>query len=197
MKLTSRGELVLNPAIAGAAAPAAPALPDGAPVTAAELPADFSHDGTIRIDGTVTAGGADRGPHHHRDQRRHRHRGDAVGRGPGGCDAGPVAQRAGGHGLRHRHAQHGRRQRATAGDGDAGGAITITALNIVITGSVTSAGGNGVSGRRAGGAITFTSAGGIAASGGIDSLGGEARGDGAATGGNGGAIRTDRGAATC
>ena len=40
MKLTSRGELVLNPAIAAAAAPAAPALPDGAPVTAAELAAD-------------------------------------------------------------------------------------------------------------------------------------------------------------
>ena len=67
---------------------------------------------------------------------------------------------------------------ATAGDGDAGGAITITALNIVITGSVTSAGGNGVSAGGSGGAITFTSAGGITAAGAIDSLGGEARGDG-------------------
>ena len=82
---------------------------------------------------------------------------------------------------------------ATAGDGHAGGAITITALNIVITGSVTSAGGNGVSAGGSGGAITLTSAGGIAASGGIDSLGGEARGDGAATGGNGGAIRLTAG----
>ena len=189
MKLTSRGGLVLDPAIAGAAAPAAPALPEGAPVTAAELAADFSHDGTIRIDGAVTAGGSDA------VRTITATSGDIVIAGTlSGADLGAATQ-----GL-SLNAPAGTvyvggtlstagASAASAGDGHAGGAITITALNIVITGSVTSAGGNGVSSGGAGGAITLTATGGIAASGGIDSLGGEARGDGPATGGNGGAIR--------
>jgi hypothetical protein len=192
MKLTSRGELVLDPAIAAADAPAAPALPEGAPVTAAELAADFSHDGTIRIDGTVAAGGADA------VRTITATSGDIVIAGTlSGADLGGGTQGlslnapAGTVYVSGTLSTAG--AAATTGDGHVGGAITITALNIVISGSVTSAGGNGVSAGGAGGAITLTAAGGIAASGGIDSLGGEARGDGASTGGNGGAIQLTAG----
>jgi len=193
MKLTSRGELVLDPAIAAAAAPAAPALPEGVPVTAAELATDFSHDGTIRIDGTVAAGGADE------VRTITATSGDIViagtlsGADLGGGTQGLSLNAPAGTVYVSGTLSTAGASAATAGDGHAGGAITITALNIVITGSVTSAGGNGVSTGGPGGAITLTSAGGIAASGGIDSLGGEARGDGAATGGNAGAIRLTAG----
>jgi len=180
---------VVDPAIAAAVAPAAPAPADGTPVTAAELAADFSHGGTIRIDGTVTAGGADQ------VRTITATSGDIVIAGTlSGADLGAATQGlslnapAGTVYVSGTLSTAGTAA-ATAGDGHAGGAITITALNIVITGSLTSAGGNGVSTGGAAGAITLTSAGGIAASGEIDSLGGEARGDGAATGGNGGAIQ--------
>ena len=80
-----------------------------------------------------------------------------------------------------------------AGTGQAGGPITVVAQRVVITGRLSSSGGDGASAAGAGGAITIRTSQTLTLTGGIDTLGGDARGPAAVVGGNAGALAVQAG----
>lgn len=142
VKVTSRGEIVFDPSISGASGATPPPLPAGGEsVTAANLEADLSRAGTIRIDGTLTAGGTDA------VRTLTSSGGDIVITGTlRGADLGGSTQQlslnapAGTVYVAGSVDTSGAAAKAS-GSGDSGGAITIVARSIVVTGLLDASGG--------------------------------------------------------
>jgi len=79
-----------------------------------------------------------------------------------------------------------------AGTGQAGGPLTIIAQRLVVTGKLSTAGGNGASGGAAG-AISITTTAGVFLSGELEASGGNAQGSAPATGGQGASVSIQAG----
>jgi hypothetical protein len=77
----------------------------------------------------------------------------------------------------------------SAGSSQAGGAITIVASRVVVTGRLNSSGGDNAATGGAAGAITIRADDGLHVAGGIDAFGGDARGTGAVVGGKAGDLQ--------
>ncbi len=80
-----------------------------------------------------------------------------------------------------------------SGSGQAGGPITISARQVVITGRLVSAGGDGATTGGAAGAILVRAAQGLSVRGGLDARGGDARDAAPAVGGNGADVTLEAG----
>jgi hypothetical protein len=160
LKITSRGELLIDPSMSAASGATPPATPAGGTiVTDADLQTDLSSDGTIRIEGTITAGGSDT------VRTLTSSAGDIVIAGTlRGADLGGSTQ--------------GLSLNAPAGTVYVGGSVDASGA----------AAANGSGNGAAGGEITI-SARSIVVVGLLDTSGGDAVGSGAVTGGAAGAVR--------
>jgi hypothetical protein len=170
------------------ATPAAASEPPGATVvTSASLGADISAPSAIAVDATVTSGGS-----------------DGVRQIASGADifisgtlrAADLGQARQALALK---APNGTvyvtgtiDTSGAAGTGQAGGALTIVARQLVVTGSILTAGGDGATAGLAG-AVTLTLADGAFLSGTLDASGGNASAPGSASGGRGGDLAIQAG----
>jgi hypothetical protein len=182
--LVSREDIVLDPGRAAVAAlPIPPA--NGAAITAAALAANVSLTGAAQV-ADVTSAGAEA-------VRTITVNGDLFITGTlRGADLGASRQgftiSAPGHIV---YVTGAIDTSGTAGSGQAGGTISITASRVVVTGRLNAAGGDSATTGGAGGAITITSVGEINVLGGVDALGGDAKGAGAVVGGKAGNVTFD------
>jgi hypothetical protein len=176
--LVSSGDTDFDPAQPAVAAPSIPATPAGATDIGADaLATDITVSGDASIGGNVAAGGTDA-------VRKIAVSGDLYLTGTlRTADLGPARQ-----GL---DLQVGGTLYLTgtldasgaAGSGQAGGAIHVAAVRIVVTGRVSSAGGDGPGLGGAAGAVALSATQGIVVTGAIDASGGNASGSDSVTGG--------------
>jgi hypothetical protein len=182
--LVSREDITIDPAVAAVTAlPIPPA--NGAAISAASLAANVSLTGAAQV-ADVVSGGTDA-------VRTITVNGDLFITGTlRGADLGASRQgfaiSAPGHIV---YVSGAIDTSGTAGSGQAGGAITITASRVVVTGRLNSSGGDSATAGGAGGSITITSVGEINVLGGVDALGGDAKGAGAVVGGKAGNVSFD------
>jgi hypothetical protein len=186
--LVSQGGLSLDPTRAPPPAPDTPTAPANATaVTAAALAVDLSVAGSATLDGMIVSGGTDA-------VRQITAGGDIHVQGTlRAADLGGTRQ-----GLTLRslagtvYVTGSLDSSGAPGVGQAGGALTIVAQRVVISGKVLTAGGTGpIAG--AAGAIGITTTQGFFLSGMLDASGGDARGPAATRGGVGGALKMQTG----
>lgn len=185
--LLSRQDIVVDSAGAAAAAPVIPAVPGDA-MTVAALPADLTAAGAARV-GDVTVTGTEgvrtlsattgdlfiTGTLRSADLGGSR-QGLALTAPAGTVYVSGTVDTSGADGA-----------------GQLGGAISISALRVVITGRLHSAGGDSELTGGAGGTITINAAQTVTIAGGLDSAGGNARGAGAVVGGKAGDVSLQAG----
>jgi hypothetical protein len=178
--------LSIDPTLA-APATTTPAVPAGAtPLTTAELLADATIAGAVVIDGMVSSGGTD-------PVRQIVAGGDVFVRGTlrtadlGGSRQG-LTLRAGGT----VYVDGAIDLSGSPGTGQAGGALTIVAKQLVVAGTLTTAGGSGATTGGPGGGLTLQIGGDLVLAGAVVARGGFAQSTGAdAIGGNAGILTID------
>ena len=170
--ITSAGTVTMAPTWPLATPVDVPPVPAGAMVIAAgALGADVAVDGTIHLDGMLAATGSDPVRQITARGRGHLPDGNPAKRRPGRRPAGDHAQRPGGTVYIPGHLD-------TSGAGpasQAGGAIVITAARVVVTGTLSSNGGDSQTVGGAGGAITITATGDVVLAGKVRLRGGAAQ----------------------
>ena len=179
--LVAQGDVSFDPGLPAPAAPMVPGAPAGAQtLDTAALAADVSAAEAVVIGGNVTTGGS-----------------DAIRKITSGGDLFVTGK------LRAADLGGGRQEiDLTAGGtlyisgtvdasgdaGQAGGAVHLSASQIVITGKVLTSGGEGDGAGGQAGAVTIAATQGLALSGSIEAFGGNATGAATVTGGSGGAL---------
>jgi hypothetical protein len=178
--LVSGGGITIGPDFQAPAMPASQTAPAGtAPLAASSLSADVNATGSIAITGGVESRGGD-------GVRQITAAGDIFVDGTlRGADLGGARQ-----GLTLKangtvYVSGNLDTSGTTGAGQAGGALTIIAQQLIVTGKIMTAGGSGVAGGAAG-ALTIDTSGGAYFGGVVDASGGDANGMQAVTAGRGG-----------
>jgi hypothetical protein len=187
--LVAKGGIALDPGAAVPAVPAAGAAPAGTmALDAAALAADVSTAASVVLEGNVTSSGGE-------PVRTITAGGDIYVRGTlrgadlGGARQGLTLRADGGTVYVIGTVDTG----GAAGMGQAGGPLTIIAKQVVVTGKVVTAGGDGPAAGAAG-AVTVTTAGSLFVSGTLNAAGGNAATAMAVTGGRGGDLKVKAGA---
>jgi hypothetical protein len=185
--LVSRGAVALDSTLVAPPTPDIPKPPvDAIAVTATALTTDLVTAGSATVDGSILSAGADL-------VRQITAGGDIFVRGTlRGADLGATRQ-----GLTLKslagtiYVTGAVDGSGSSGSGQAGGALTLVAGRVVITGELRSAGGGGATAGKAG-PISFMITQGLFLSGTIDASGGDAQGP-ASSGGPGGALNVQAG----
>jgi len=183
----AQGDVSFDSSAPAPAAPMVPSAPAGAmTLDAAALAADVSASDTVVISGDVTTGGSDA-------VRKIASSGDLFVTGKlRAADLGGSRQeidlQAGGTLYISGSVD------TSGGSGQAGGAIHLTASQVVITGKVLASGGDGDGAAGPAGAVTIAAMQSLAFSGSIEAFGGNATGGGMVTGGSAGALTITGGA---
>ncbi len=169
-------------------APSVPAAPSGArTLDAAALGADVNESGAAVIAGNLTTGGSEA-------TRTISSGGDLFVTGTlRAADLGPGRQGLDLKAAGTLYLAGTIDASGAAGTGQAGGAIHLSANQIVITGKLLTSGGDAGSAGGGAGDITFTAVQGVAVSGTIEAFGGNAIGTASVTGGNAGALTVTAG----
>jgi hypothetical protein len=181
VNLVSNQDIVLDPGRPVAAAPVVPPVPAGAvAVTSANLGANLTTPGSVRV-GDATSGGAET------LRTISASAGDLF--IEGSLRAGDLGATRQGISL---SAPGGTiyvtgtvDTSGAPGSGQAGGPLTLSALRVVITGRLSSSGGDAVTAGGGAGAIRISAGETISIAGSVDAFGGDARGAGAVVGGKG------------
>jgi hypothetical protein len=186
--MVSKGGITIDPAAPSPPAPVAgTAGPDATTLTSGALGADVSTPGSVNIAGVVQTGGTDGVRHINAG-------GDIFVAGTlrtadlGGSRQGLSLAAPNGTVFINGVVDTS----GSSGAGQAGGALTITARQVIVTGKILTLGGDGATAGDAG-AIAVTATGGVSCSGLVDASGGNARGGSAVSGARGGALQVTAG----
>jgi hypothetical protein len=185
--LLSAGGITIGPDFQAPAMPASQSAPAGtSPLDPASLGADVNAPGSIAITGNVDSRGGD-------NVRSIVSGGDIFVDGTlRGADLGGARQGLSLKAAGTVYVSGDLDTSGAVGAGQAGGALTIIAHQLIVTGKVTSAGGSGVTGGAAG-ALTIDTTGGAYFGGTLDASGGDAYGAPTATAGRGGDLALQAG----
>lgn len=185
--LLSGGGITIGPDFSAPAMPASQSAPAGtSPLDAASLGVDVNAPGSIAITGNVDSGGGD-------NVRSIVSGGDIFVDGTlRGADLGGARQGLSLKAAGTVYVSGDLDTSGAVGPGQAGGALTITARQLIVTGKITTAGGSGVTGGAAG-ALTIDTTGGAYFGGALDASGGDAYGAPSATAGRGGDLALQAG----
>jgi len=178
--LVSRGGITIGPDFQAPAMPASQPAPAGtAPLAASSLSADVNAPASIAIAGDVDSGGGDA-------VRQITAAGDIFVDGTlRGADLGGARQGLSLKATGTVYVSGNLDTSGAPGAGQAGGALSIVAQQLIVTGKITTAGGSGVTGGAAG-ALTITTAAGAYFGGTVDASGGDANGMQTVAAGRGG-----------
>ena len=168
--LVSGGGITIGPDFQAPAMPASQSAPAGtSPLDPSSLSADVNTPGSIAITGNVDSGGSD-------NLRSIVSAGDIFIDGTlRGADLGGARQGLSLKAAGTIYVSGDLDTSGAVGGGQAGGALTIIAQQLVVTGNITTAGGSGVTGGAAG-ALTIDTTGGAYFGGTLDASGGDAFG---------------------
>ncbi len=185
--LVSGGGITIGPDFQAPAMPASQSAPAGtSPLDPASLTADLNAPGSIAIIGNVDSGGSD-------NVRNIVVAGDIFVAGTlRGADLASGRQGLSLKASGTVYVSGNIDTSGTPGSGQAGGALTIVAQQLIVTGKITTAGGSGVTGGAAG-ALTIDTTGGAYFGGTLDVSGGDAYGAPSATAGRGGDLTLQAG----
>jgi hypothetical protein len=176
--LISSGDTDFDPAQPAVAAPSVPATPAGATaITASALATDATVSGDAVIDGNVASGGTEA-------VRKISVSGDLYLTGTlRTADLGPARQATDLEVGGTLYLTGTLDASGAAGSGQAGGAVRLAAARIIVTGRLSSAGGDGPGVAGPAGAVALVATQGIVVTGTVDASGGNASGTEAVTGG--------------